>query len=104
MFLSNLRVIFSFIIVSLFMPDLKFGKGEKNQTDAADYVFCSDPLKSLSTLLGAGKRRNREGVMRLSNLGATETVQLTPSNPFSRKQLTYLSRSDGPARGKPTLC
>lgn len=87
-FLSNLRVIFSFIIVSLFMPDLKFGKGEKNQTDTAYYVFCSDPLRSLSTPLGAGKRRNREGVMRLGNLRATETVQLIPSIPVSRKQLT----------------
>lgn len=86
------------------MSDLKFGKGKKNQTEAAYYIFCSDLPKSLRTLLGAGKRRNREGVMRLSNLEATETVQLTPPTPVSRRQLMYLSPSDRPARGKPTLC
>lgn len=69
MFLSNQKVIWTFRIASLFKSDLKFGKRKKSQTGTADHVDCSGLLKSLGTLPGgAGKRRNRESVMRLSNL------------------------------------
>lgn len=68
MFLSNQKVIWTFRIASLFKSDLKFGK-RKSQTGTADHVDCSGLLKSLGTLPGGeGKRRNRESVMRLSNL------------------------------------
>lgn len=86
------------------MPDLKFGKGEKNQTDAADYVFCSDPLKSLSTLLGTGKRRKREGVMRLSILGAYRDSATNAFQLIKQEAADVPFPSDRPARGKPTLC
>lgn len=81
MFLSNQKVIWTFRIASLFKSDLKFGKRKKNQTGTADHVHCSGLLKSLGTLpVGAGKRRNRESVMRLSNLRVkSEWGSLLPS-------------------------